>query len=491
MLAYAFNAQSSKQKIKVQFSTETCAQFIHANYLSMVSTGKGVSGKTLKAKSLGQTGSSLNSLCRKFGFGQIPKAARNLDTRSAALGSDNYTAKELRTIAFALLADRRTLLARYQNDTLTEAQRRFTFDRLICNAVLLTIYYLGTGQTETLSMFLEDDWVCQQSGAGRISIEGFKTRGNQVELRTFTPRATCKSFFASHLALSKVHSINLGLDRHYLFRKMNGKEPSANNLRRYAQKFLPKYSARLQSLVANNPDFRLNCELLKSSVKQYAEQKMGRMKAAENTRNAPSTYDNSKYGKVSKDEARSQLAVGLTALHHLGENPSGGTIVAVEKAKEAAGDVISREKWEVLRVNDKKHQVVEIQNGGFCKGADTPEKRKFQKSVDQAGILSDRDKSDLGCGFVVKCFGCSNFGVVDDPNDIWRLLSFEKRLNEAMIAHQNVEHFLTNYGEVKAKLNTLKARFKKTHLKAAMKLLARECHPLWDETSVMDIFRGG
>ena len=445
----------------------------------------------MKAKSLGQTGSSLNSLCKKFGFGQIPKAARNLDTRSAALGSDNYTTKELRTIAFALLADRRALLACYQSDTLTGAQRRFTFDRLICNAVFLTIYYLGTGQTETLSMFLEDDWVCQQSGAGRISIEGLKTRGNRVELRTFTPRATCKGFFESHLALSKVHSINLGLDRHYLFRRMNGKAPTSDKLRLYAQKYLPKHSTKLQFLIGNNPGFRLNCELLKSSVKQYVEQKAGRAKAAENTRNAPSTYDNSKYGKVSKGEARNQLAVGLTALHHLGENPSGGTIVAVAKTKKTVGAVISHQEWEALRASDTKHQVVEIQNGGFCRGADTPEKRQFQKAADQGGILSDAEKSELGCGFVVKCFGCSNFGVVDDPYDIWRLLSFEKRLNEAMIAHQNIEHFMTNYGEVKAKLNALKARFKKTHLKAATKLLARECHPLWDEASVMDIFRGG
>ena len=467
VLEHAFNAQSGKKKAKVDFSPQTCTQFIHANYLAIASTGKGLSGRPMKVKYLGWLGSNLNSLCDKFGFGQIPKAARNLDTRSAALDSDNYNAKELRAIAFALLADRKALLASFQDDRLSEHQRRLAFDKLMCNAVFLTIYYLGTGQTETLSMFLEDEWVCQQSGAGRISIEGFKTRGNQVEIRTFTPRSTCKSFFESHLALSKAHSNSLGLDRHYLFRRTNGKVPTKSNLYDYVNCYLIKHSTRIQSLAEKNPDFRLNCELLKSSIKQYAEQEMGRARAANNTRNAPSTYDNSKYGKVSKGEARGQLAVGLTALHHLGENPSGGAIVAVAKAKEAAGDVISREEWEALRANDKKHQVIEIQNGGFCKGADTPEKRQFQKSVDQADILSEADKSGLGCGYVVKCFNCSNFGVVDEPNDIWRLLSFEKRLNEAMAAHQNVEHFMANFGEVKARLNTLKGRFKKVHLKAA------------------------
>jgi hypothetical protein len=267
--------------------------------------------------------------------------------------------------------------------------------------------------------------------------------------------------------------------------------PSTNNLFIYAQTCLVRDSSRIQSLIKKNPDFRLNCELLKSSIKQYAEQKMGRNKAAENTRNAPGTYDSSNYGKVSKGEARGQLAFGLTALHYLGENPDGGAVVAVAKAKESAGDVISHEEWEALKGSkDTAQQAVEINNGGFCRGADTPEKKEFQKNMARTGLLSNEEQSKLGCGFVVKCFSCTNFGVVDEPHDIWRLLSFEKRLNEALGAHRSVEHFITNFGEVKANLNKLKERFNKAHLKAAMKLLERECHPLWDEDSVMDIFRG-
>ncbi len=490
VLAHAFNKQSGEQKAKVEFSPETCTQFIHAQYLSMVSTGNGLAGIPIKSTTLGDMGCQLSSICRKFGFGQIPKAARNLNTRSAALDSDNYTVKELRTIAFALREDRDRLLSLYQDDKLKKYETRFAFDNLVCNAVFLTIYYLGTGQTETLSMFLEDEWICQASGAGRISIEGFKTRGKKVELRTFTPRAVCKSFFESHLTWSKAHSVSLGLDKHFLFRKMNGEVPSSYNLYFYAQKHLVKHSKRLQLLMESHSDFRLNCNLLKSSIKQFAEQRMGRAKAADNTRNAHTTYSNCNYGMVSKAEARNQLAVGLTALHYLGENPSGGTVLAVGKAKETVGKVLSNEEWQVLKSSDTRAQVVKNLNGGFCKSEDTPEFREFKKAVNRAGILSDEEKSELGCGFVIKCFGCANFGIVDDPHDIWRLLSFEKRLNEAMLAHRNVEHYLTNFGEVKACLNKLKEQFKKSHLEAAKKHLARECHPLWDEQSVIDIFRG-
>lgn len=488
ILAYVYHAQGGKQK--VPFSPEACAQFIHANYLSIASTGKGVSNKLITTKTLGHQGSRLNSICKKFGLGQIPKAARNLRTSSASLDSDNYSKKVLRTIAFALLTDRKDLLNQYQDQTLSDGQRKFAFDRLMCNAVFLTIYYLGTGQSETLSMFLDDVWVCKSTGSSRVIIEGFKTRGYTTETRSFTPRATCKYFFESHIALSKIHSTALGLDKHYLFRKANGEMPNGHNLIKYTQDYLVKNSERIQKLIAENPDFKLNCNILKSSIKQLAEQKMGRTKAAQNTRNSSVTYDNANYGKVSKDEARSQLAIGLTALHNLGQNPDGGTIIAVAKAKDAVGEVISHDEWEALKNSDTKHLITENQNGGYCKGADTPQKREFQKSIERSGLLSEDDKTEVGCGFVLKCFVCKNFGVVDDPHDIWRLLSFEKRLNESIAVHQNIEHFITNFGEAKAALNNLKSRFKKAHLKAAEKMLERECHPFWDEEAVMDLFRG-
>ena len=83
VLVYAYQAQNNNLKNKVEFNSETCVRFIHANYLSMVSTGKGVSNKPITVKYLGWLGSNLNSICKKFGLGLIPKAARNLGTKSA------------------------------------------------------------------------------------------------------------------------------------------------------------------------------------------------------------------------------------------------------------------------------------------------------------------------------------------------------------------------------------------------------------------------
>ncbi|CED61985.1 putative uncharacterized protein [Moritella viscosa] len=489
VLKYAFATQPDNSKSKVVFSPQTIIKYIHATYSSMMTTGKGLHGKPITVNHIGRTSGSLRGICDKFGLGKVPQSVLKIRSDSAVFDSDNYTRKTLVVIARSLLEDRKALLHLYQSDSLSDGKRKITFDRLISNAMFLTIYYLGTGQTETLSMFLEEEWRCSKSGAGRITIEGIKTRGQNVELRTFTPRASCKAFFDSHLSLSKAHSKSLGLDKHYLFKRLSGKEPSALNLRDYV-KYLMKNSARLQVLKERNPDFSLNCNLLKSSIKQLAEQKMGRKDAAESTRNAPNTYDAAKYGTVNKGEARTQLSIGLTALENLGKNPDGGSIVAVAKAKKAAGKIISNDEWNALKV-DKSNNAVANQNGGFCEGHDTPQKREFGKKIDRNSTLSNSDKSELGCGFVIKCFSCSNFGLVDEPHDIWRFLSFEKRLNEAMAAHQNVEHFIANFGEIKANINNLKSRLKKRNLNAAMKMLEREYHPLWDdEESIKDIFRG-
>ena len=53
VLAYAYQAQKDNLKNKVEFNSETCVRFIHANYLSRLITDKGVSNKPISEKTLG------------------------------------------------------------------------------------------------------------------------------------------------------------------------------------------------------------------------------------------------------------------------------------------------------------------------------------------------------------------------------------------------------------------------------------------------------
>lgn len=465
--------------------------YIQAAWLSQRTTGVGLHCKPIKAKTLGWLASNYNSILKKFGFGQIPKAARNLDTASASLDSNNYAKKELKRIARALLSDRKLLYKEYLNEAVSEHYREISFNKLIYNALFLYVYYTAAGQAEALNTFVvEDGWSVDAVGGNRISVKGLKTRGYKEELRSFTPRAVSKTFFEGHFELSKLNAVDLGLDKHYLFRRRNGKKPTAVNLVIYIAGLMRR-SVLLQTMKEANPDFSLTCERLKSSIKQYAEEKLGRQGSMESNRNSSeSTWNNSDYSKNSKAVAHRELAFGAATLFALGCNPTGGVLAAIATTKAQRCEVLSSEEADALRASSSV-PVDDIANGGVCKGEDVPQKREFQKSNLETGLLDDEDVKNTACGYVIKCFICRNFAVVDEVHDIWRLLSFELRLNEAVAAHRSLDHFIKNFSEVKSAIRDIKKRFKKRNLKAAEKYLERQgCHPLWDEDSIQDIFKG-
>ncbi|WP_273977734.1 hypothetical protein [Vibrio parahaemolyticus] len=491
ILKHNFTSQSQKCKSKVEFSPESSVNYIQAAWLSQRTTGVGLHGKPIKAKTLGWMASNYNSILKKFGFGQIPKASRNLDTVSASLDSNNYTKKELKRIARALLSDRKLLYKEYLDKTSSEYKREIAFNRLISNAVFLYVYYTAAGQADALNTFVvEDSWSVDKVGGNRISVKGLKTRGYKEELRTLTPRAVSKTFFEEHFELSKLNAVDLGLDKHYLFRRRNGNKPTALNLNTYNAGLMTR-SVLLQTMKAANPAFSLTCERLKASVKQYAEEKLGRQGAMESNRNSSeSTWNNSDYSKNSKAVAHRELAFGAATLFALGCNPTGGVTAAIATTKAQHCEVLSNEEADALRASSSV-PVDDIANGGVCKGEDVPQKREFQKSNLETGLLDDDDVKNIACGYVIKCFMCRNFAVVDEVHDIWRLLSFEFRLNEAVAAHKSLDHFIKNFSEVKSAIRDIKKRFKKRNLKAAEKYLERQgCHPLWDEDSIQDIFKG-
>ncbi|WP_318495062.1 hypothetical protein [Photobacterium leiognathi] len=93
ILSHAFNEQKGKKK--VELSVDTAAAYIHAQWLSIRTTGIGLHGQSKSAKSLGRGASCYSSMLKKFGLGVIPKELRNLDTNASALDSNNYTKKSL------------------------------------------------------------------------------------------------------------------------------------------------------------------------------------------------------------------------------------------------------------------------------------------------------------------------------------------------------------------------------------------------------------
>ena len=170
-------------------------------------------------------------------------------------------------------------------------------------------------------------------------------------------------------------------------------------------------------------------------------------------------------------------------------NNNGDIAISIKTAKQLVGiKVYEPDEYKRLKASSEMEH---LKNGGTCQGKDTAQKRQFKRELDKNKLLTDEDKGLMSCGYIVKCFGCANFGVVDEITDIWKLLSFEMRLNESFQNHKNLAHFLKNFGEIKTQIKDLKSRLNQKKLKQAIKRLEREVHPLWDdEYSIDDIFRG-
>ncbi|EJL6718961.1 hypothetical protein NMS57_001197 [Vibrio alginolyticus] len=179
------------------------------------------------------------------------------------------------------------------------------------------------------------------------------------------------------------------------------------------------------------------------------------------------------YSKVSKETAQKEMT---QTAHALEKHARGIKIsIAVQEGKNIYNPKIINEK------EKQESGVAEVKNGGTCKGLETPESKEFQKSLDKNLLLSDEDKKLMGCGFIIKCFGCANFAVVDEVNDIWKLLSFESILNDSINYHVSFAHFIEKQGELKAKLQIIKDKLSPKKLATAIKKLDKQgLHPLWD-----------
>jgi len=127
--------------------------------------------------------------------------------------------------------------------------------------------------------------------------------------------------------------------------------------------------------------------------------------------------------------------------------------------------------------------------GGTCKGEENKQTRSFQRSAMKNSLLDKEDLVKISCGFVIECFDCSNFGIIDDVEDIWCLLSFRHQLNNSLESHCSLKHFLKNFGDVMLSIDELLDRLTAKKVDQANKRISSEnFHPQWSDThSVADV----
>lgn len=488
VLKHAHSKLSKKtdETVYVRFTAETCTRFIMDNYRSISMKGVALSGKRMKLITLGHLRSSHDSILKKFGLPRIPKDMLPIYAHSASLVSNNYSLNELKVIARTLHADRKKWMTKLREEG--NNIESITFNKVVYNAIFMMVYYTGASQTELYTAIVDNEVTYNKITGNRISITGIKNRAGGKELPyEITPRKYCQEFLDSYLPLSKAQCEALEIHEHKAFIKFNGSEVSTQLLNRYVQ-YLYKNYPGLNGCKENGRNFLLNCSRLKSTVKYRTSQKLGYAKGVIAGRHTEGVHQANNYSKSNQADGRQELTLGTLTLETHARNQTGDIAVSINTSKQLLGiEVLTPKKYTATK---NSTQIEPLVNGGTCKNLNTPQKLQFFKDLDKNTTLDDDDKKLMDCGYVLKCFMCANFGVVDEVIDIWKLLSFEKRLNESVAMHKSFGHFIGNFGEIKLQIKDIKSRLSPKNLKQAMKRLEREIHPLWnDEHAVDDILR--
>lgn len=477
----------SAERHTIEITASVCKKYLLDEYNSIVATGKGLSGLKKSLKSLGTAAFDFNILLGKLGEVKLPKGSVPSASYSESLSSNNYTDKEFKAIARALHADRR----QWSKKLISEGDQvtKNTFNKIVNNAFLMMVYYTAASQSELISAVVDNEVEFQKLSGNRFTITGIKNRAGGKELSyEITPRKHCKEFLELYLPLSRKFCEQQGVKEHRLFLHLDGTPITNKRILSYIN-YLYKNYPELTQCKDEGLDFALNCERLKSSVKYRTREAAGYDKGIVAGRHSEGVHQKNNYSKTNKEDARKELSLGVMTLETHARNNNGDIAISISTAKQLVGiKVYEPGEYESLKANSK---VEHLKNGGTCQGKDTEQKRQFKRELDKNKLLTAEDKELMSCGYIVKCFGCANFGVVDEITDIWKLLSFEVRLNESFQNHKNLAHFLNNFGEIKTQIKDLKARLNQKKLKQAIKRLEREVHPLWnDEYSIDDIFRG-
>lgn len=418
------------------------------------------------------------TLSAAFELISLPKIARvdrfKLKTGGNDLQTDNYDDTSWKATVRALVPEHQRLY----KDVLsrTKIYESDYNDFIACSCLLLTLYTGMTFSEIITLMYEEFDTEHTSLGSKDYVYSAIKYRSDAVnEYDSFIARISSKTLVVRLMEVVERAKTQLGLDSTnviFFIRQGVAVQPNSNDIRNFGER-LTKWNQGLQSLLRKRPKYKLNLQRLRSSVIQRISSKRGEASGVRSGRHRLSVHRSYNYSKVSNESA--QIALTKTT-HALEEYAKGTTIhLAVEYGKSLYDPKIITEE------EKQDSGLSELKNGGTCNGKESAESREFQKKLDRNQLLTDDDKKQMGCGFIIKCFGCANFAVVDEVNDIWKLLSFESILNDSINYHISLAHFIEKQGALKKKIEVIKGKLSPKKLATAVKKLNKQgLHPLWN-----------
>ncbi|MEZ8808658.1 hypothetical protein [Vibrio atlanticus] len=430
-----------------------------------------------------------NAILKLAGLKQIPKPQQlKIKAGGNELTSDAYVTKEWTTIIRELHFDRKKLIATIDAKGNIEQS---IITQYMSNCCLMLAIYSSATQKELFTSIYPDQKVSYlKQGAGSYVTKGIKNRASKVNNIDLNLRHNGMKFLKEFLTISRKMNAYFKNTEYSLFLSFgdDGKqrELTTQDLHQYSNALIAK-SNSLRAIKQKDSKFTINTQRIRSSIVSKVQNEKGEASSVQVGRHTLSANRTFKYSRGNRRHNQQQASETAHVMEEYGRN-HGNLAVAIENTKVKLGiDVLTSEEHKELK---KKNEINDLPNGGTCKNLASKEKEQFKKGLDSNPTLSEEDKKIMGCGYLVKCFGCSNFGVIDEVIDIWRLLSFEKKLNESIEFHVSLEHYIKNYGDLKLKIGDLKSRLTPQKLKAAIKRLEKEVHPFWDdEFAVSDVLR--
>ncbi|MCO7066787.1 MULTISPECIES: hypothetical protein [Vibrio] len=460
---------------EVTKSSKFYSKEVYQSYLKHIidSVQKGESN--VKIESIERTQTFLSN---GFGLLKLPKIKKNDKFKIKAGGNDLQTDNYDKTSWTATV---RTLIPEHErlyNEVIKETTNyELDFNDFInCSCLLLTVYTAMTF-SELANMVCEEyDTEHTALGVKDIVFSAIKYRANKEHpYSNFTTRRSAKTCVERLMSVVERARSKHDISSRRIMFMLHGNvasQISTPDVDRFASK-LTNSSSILQDLLTKRPKYKLGLQRLRSSVIQRVSTLRGEASGVIAGRHRLSVHRTYNYSKVSNESAQKDMTRTAYSLEKYARGIE--ITIAVDAGKKLYDP-------EVIDQKEKDESgVSELKNGGVCKGKETPESKEFQKTLDKNMLLSDEDKKHMGCGFIIKCFGCSNFAVVDEVNDIWKLLSFESILNSSIESHVSLAHYIEKQSELKKKLLIIKNKFTPAKLKTAVKKLEkRGLHPLWD-----------
>lgn len=451
------------------YNKESFQSFIASLYDDMT---KGVK---IKPASIERKQAYLSAGFVLIGLPKILRADKfKLKTGGNDLQTDNYADTSWKATIRALIPEHQRLYKQVCKNTMSYEQDFNDF--ISCSCLLLTVYTAMTFAELNSLIYEEFDTEHSKLGSKDFVFNAIKYRASKSnDYDNFVARRSSKTLVVRLMEVIEQAKKTFGIQSQQVLFYLHGSEATeitSDDVRLFSET-LVKRNQVLQELLKKRSKYKLTLQRLRSSVIHRISSQRGEASGVIAGRHRLSVHRGYNYSKVSNETAQKQMT---QTTHALEKHARGIKIsIAVEEGKNLYNPKIINEK------EKQESGVSEVKNGGTCKGLETPESKEFQKSLDRNPLLSNEDKKLMGCGFIIKCFGCANFAVVDEVNDIWKLLSFESILNDSINYHVSFAHFIEKQGELKAKLNIIKGKLTPKKLATAIKKLDKQgLHPLWD-----------